>query len=80
MTSREGPRSSSRPPEDTDPELLEVATGIMTRRIEDFGAVQEPDIAVSGDDTVVVQLPGVEDEQRRMGSEACKVGKTLNEP
>lgn len=51
-------------PEDTDPELLEVATGIMTRRIEDFGAVQEPDIAISGDDTVVVQLPGVEDEQR----------------
>lgn len=51
-------------PEDTDPELLEVATGIMTRRIEDFGAVQEPDIAISGDDTVVVQLPGVENEQR----------------
>jgi protein-export membrane protein SecD len=36
----------------------------MTRRIEDFGAVQEPDIAVSGDNTVVVQLPGVEDEER----------------
>ncbi len=51
-------------PEDTDPELLEVATGIMTRRIEDFGAVQEPDIAISGDNTVVVQLPGVENEQR----------------
>lgn len=51
-------------PEGTDPELLEVATGIMTRRIEDFGAVQEPDIAISGDNTVVVQLPGVEDEQR----------------
>lgn len=51
-------------PEGTDPELLPVATAIMTRRIEDFGAVQEPDIAVSGDDTVVVQLPGVEDEQR----------------
>ena len=51
-------------PEGTDPELLEVATGIMTRRIEDFGAVQEPDIAISGDDTVVVQLPGVENEQR----------------
>lgn len=50
--------------EGTDPELLEVATGIMTRRIEDFGAVQEPDIAVSGNDTVVVQLPGVEDDQR----------------
>lgn len=51
-------------PEGTDPELIEVATGIMTRRIEDFGAVQEPDIAISGDDTVVVQLPGVENEQR----------------
>lgn len=51
-------------PEGTDPELLEVATGIMIRRIEDFGEVQEPDIAISGDDTVVVQLPGVEDEQR----------------
>lgn len=51
-------------PEGTDPELLQVATEIMTRRIEDFGAVQEPDIAISGDDTVVVQLPGVEDEQR----------------
>ena len=51
-------------PEGTDPELLEVATDIMTRRIEDFGAVQEPDIAISGDDTVVVQLPGVEDSAR----------------
>jgi SecD/SecF fusion protein len=51
-------------PEGTDPELLRVATEIMTRRIEDFGAVQEPDIAVSGDNTVVVQLPGVEDEER----------------
>jgi preprotein translocase subunit SecD len=51
-------------PPGTDTELLEVATEIMTRRIEDFGAVQEPDIAISGDDTVVVQLPGVEDEQR----------------
>lgn len=51
-------------PDGTDTELLEVATEIMTRRIEDFGEVQEPDIAISGDDTVVVQLPGVEDEQR----------------
>ena len=51
-------------PEGTDPELLEVATEIMIQRIEGFGEVQEPDIAISGDDTVVVQLPGVEDEQR----------------
>ena len=59
-------------PEGTDPELLQVATEIMTRRIEDFGAVQEPDIAISGDDTVVVQLPGVEDEQRAIDA----VGQT----
>jgi preprotein translocase subunit SecD len=59
-------------PEGTDPELIEVATGIMQRRIEDFGEVQEPDIAISGDDTVVVQLPGVEDEQRAIDA----VGQT----
>lgn len=51
-------------PDGTPPDLIEVATDIMTRRIEDFGSVQEPDIAITGDDTVVVQLPGVEDEQR----------------
>jgi protein-export membrane protein SecD len=51
-------------PEGTNPELLQVATDIMRRRIEDLGSVQEPDIAISGDDTVVVQLPGVEDEER----------------
>lgn len=51
-------------PEGTDPEVLEVSVEIMTQRIEGFGQVQEPDIAISGDDTVVVQLPGVEDEQR----------------
>ena len=59
-------------PEGTDPELLEVATDIINRRIEDFGDVQEPDIAISGDDTVVVQLPGVEDEQRAIDA----VGQT----
>lgn len=51
-------------PEGTDPELIQVATDIMNRRIEDIGGVQEPDIQISGDDTVVVQLPGVEDEAR----------------
>lgn len=59
-------------PEGTDPELLQVATDIMTRRIEDLGEVQEPDIAISGDDTVVVQLPGVEDEERAIAA----VGQT----
>lgn len=51
-------------PEGTDPEVLEVSVDIMTQRIEGIGQVQEPDIAISGDNTVVVQLPGVEDEQR----------------
>jgi len=50
-------------PEGTDPELLEVATEIMNRRIEEIGAVQEPDIQISGENTVIVQLPGVTDEQ-----------------
>lgn len=59
-------------PDGTDPELLEVATQIMVSRIEDFGAVQEPEITISGDDTVVVQLPGVEDEQRAIDA----VGQT----
>lgn len=51
-------------PEGTDPGVLEVSVDIMTQRIEGFGQVQEPDISISGDRTVVVQLPGVEDEQR----------------
>ncbi len=51
-------------PENTEPDLIEVATEIMTRRIEAFGDVQEPEITIAGDNTVVVQLPGVEDEQR----------------
>jgi protein-export membrane protein SecD len=51
-------------PEGTDPELLEVATEIMNRRIEEIGSVQEPDIQISGENTVIVQLPGVTDEQR----------------
>ena len=51
-------------PEGTDRGLIEVATAIMTERIENFGEVQEPEIAISGDDTVVVQLPGIEEEQR----------------
>jgi preprotein translocase subunit SecD len=58
--------------EGTNPELLEVATDIMNRRIADLGEVQEPDIAISGDDTVVVQLPGVEDEERAIAA----VGQT----
>ncbi len=53
-------------PPDTDPELLEVAVEVMRSRIEAIGGVQEPEIAISGNNTVVVQLPGVEDERRAL--------------
>lgn len=53
-------------PADTDPDVLEVAVEVMRRRIEDLGGVQEPEISISGADTVIVQLPGVEDERRAL--------------
>ncbi|MEX2423561.1 MAG: protein translocase subunit SecD [Acidimicrobiia bacterium] len=53
-------------PPDTDEEVLEVAVEVMRNRIEDIGGVQEPEIAISGANTVVVQLPGVEDERRAL--------------
>lgn len=53
-------------PPDTDEEVLEVAVEVMRNRIEDIGGVQEPEIAISGSNTVVVQLPGVEDERRAL--------------
>lgn len=59
-------------PDGTPPDLIEVATSIMLRRIEEIGSVQEPDIQISGNNTVVVQLPGVEDEQRAIDA----VGQT----
>ena len=51
-------------PEGTPLDRIEVAIDVMRRRIEAFGGVQEPEIAISGSNTVVVQLPGVVDEQR----------------
>lgn len=59
-------------PSDTEPEVLDVAVEIMRRRIEDVGGVQEPEIALSGANTVLVQLPGIEDEQRAIDA----VGRT----
>lgn len=53
-------------PPDTDEEVLEVAVEVMRNRIEDIGGVQEPEIAISGQNTVVVQLPGVDDERRAL--------------
>ena len=51
-------------PVGTPTEVLEDAIAVMNLRIEGIGAVQEPEIAISGENTVVVQLPGVEDEAR----------------
>lgn len=53
-------------PEGTDPELIEVATQIMRNRISSIGGVQEPEIAISGGNTVLVQLPGVQNEQQAL--------------
>ncbi|WKZ82795.1 MAG: protein translocase subunit SecD [Acidimicrobiia bacterium] len=52
--------------EGTDPEVLDQAVEIMRRRIEALGGVQEPEIAVVGDSTVEVQLPGVTDRDRAL--------------
>ncbi|HJU82355.1 MAG TPA: protein translocase subunit SecD [Acidimicrobiia bacterium] len=53
-------------PPATDQDVLAQAVEIMRRRIEDVGGVAEPDIAISGGNTVLVQLPGVEDEERAL--------------
>lgn len=53
-------------PEGTDEELIEVATQIMENRISSIGGVQEPEIAISGGNTVLVQLPGVQNEQQAL--------------
>jgi len=53
-------------PEGTDADTLSTAADIMRRRIENLGGVQEPEIAVVGDRSIVVQLPGVDDRERAL--------------
>ena len=50
--------------EETDTEVLQKAVEIMRTRIEAFGDVQEPEISISGDTAVLVQLPGVTDQNK----------------
>ena len=50
--------------ENTDPELIEQAVEIMRTRIAAFGEVQEPEISISGENSVLVQLPGLENPDR----------------
>ena len=53
-------------PEGTDPEVMSKAVEIMRQRIEGLGAVQEPEISVQGDNSILVQLPGVENRERAL--------------
>ncbi|GMQ85461.1 MAG: protein translocase subunit SecD [Acidimicrobiia bacterium] len=53
-------------PEGTSKGTLETAVEVMRRRIEGLGSVQEPEISVQGDRSIVVQLPGVEDRERAL--------------
>ena len=53
-------------PEGTDEDTLDTAVEVMRRRVEELGAVQEPEIFVEGDRRIVVQLPGVEDRERAL--------------
>ncbi len=55
-------------PEGTDRDVLDQAVEVMRRRIEALGSVQEPEIAVVGDRTVEVQLPGVTDRERALAA------------
>ncbi len=59
-------------PGDTDSEVMEYAVDIMRRRIEDVGGVQEPEISITGGTTVLVQLPGVQNEQQALDA----IGRT----
>lgn len=55
-----------RAPESTDEEVLNRAVETMRRRIEAIGGVQEPEIQVSGDRNVLIQLPGVTNQEQAL--------------
>ena len=50
--------------EEPDIDLLKQAVEIMRSRIEDFGDVQEPEISITGTRGVLVQLPGLTDQEK----------------
>jgi preprotein translocase subunit SecD len=54
-------------PEGTDEEVLNTAVDVMRQRIENLGAVQEPEISViASRSSIQVQLPGVQDRERAL--------------
>ena len=52
--------------EGTEKELIEQAVEIMRTRIAAFGDVQEPEISISGENSVLVQLPGITDQEKAL--------------
>lgn len=59
-------------PSGTEEDVLAQAVEQMRQRIEAIGGVQEPEIQISGANTVLVQLPGVTDEARALDA----IGRT----
>jgi len=55
-------------PKGTDKAVLEQAVETMRRRIENLGAVQEPEISLQGDRSILVQLPGVAERERALAA------------
>ncbi len=55
-----------RAPESTDEDVLNKAVETMRSRIEAIGGVQEPEIQVSGDRNVLIQLPGVTNQEQAL--------------
>jgi preprotein translocase subunit SecD len=53
-------------PDGTDGEVLDKAVEIMRDRIESLGSVQEPEISVQGETSILVQLPGITDRERAL--------------
>ncbi|NND02135.1 MAG: hypothetical protein HKN91_05060, partial [Acidimicrobiia bacterium] len=53
-------------PAEADRAVLDQAVEIMRQRIENLGSVQEPEISVQGESSILVQLPGVQDQQRAL--------------
>lgn len=53
-------------PDDATSDQLDQAVAVMRNRIEALGNVQEPEIQVAGNNSVLVQLPGVTDRERAL--------------
>lgn len=53
-------------PENTEEGLLQTAADVMLNRIEGLGNVQEPEIAPFGDRNILVQLPGVTNQEQAL--------------